>query len=132
MLELTGKTEKVFFDEDFAARPMTHRQPWSDGQMNPARIVPSRCVLAIEAAWTLEPGGLRLPAGAGPSASWTSSTSLGPSISSMGCSATNFSAASENVLVVTKKPLWLRVWWIVPRNFWSSGEPTTPRLWYLH
>ena len=34
--------------------------------------------------------------------------------------------------MVTKNPLWLPVWWIVPRNFWSSGEPTTPRLWYLH
>src|SRR5438477_618396 len=45
----------------------------------------------------------------GPRAWWTSSTSLGPSTSSIGCSAANFSAAIEKVLVVTKKPLWLRV-----------------------
>ena len=35
----------------------------------------------------------------------------------MGFSAANFSAASEKVLVVTKYPLWLLVWWIVPRDF---------------
>src|SRR5262249_40147206 len=68
---------------------------------------------------------------AGPRASLRNSASGAPSISSSGGSTANFSAASENVLVVTKKPLWLLVWWIVPRNFWSIGEPTMP-LWNLH
>ena len=36
------------------------------------------------------------------------------------------------VRVVTKNPLWLAVWWTVPRNFCKAGEPTTPFLWYLH
>ena len=101
-------------------RHLAARSPSPSGPARPFRI---------DAQNQAGSGSLVAP---GPIAARTSSTSRGPSTSSIGWSAANRSAASVKVLVVTKNPLWLPVWWIVPRNFWSSGEPTTPFLWYLH